>query len=51
MKQNLMGILCCILQAVVGILLLVDPAAFTSGIIIALGIFLTVAGIVSIYPC
>lgn len=48
MKQNLIGILYCILQAVVGILLLVDPVAFTSGIIIVLGIFLTAAGIVSI---
>lgn len=48
MKQKLIGILYCILQAIAGILLLVNPVDFTFGIFIALGVFLVIMGIVSI---
>ena len=47
-KQNLGGIVMSLVELIVGILLLVNPAAFTSGIIIACGIVLMVMGIISI---
>lgn len=46
LKRNLNVIILCLLEALVGILLLVDPVGFTTGIIIAAGISLAVAGLV-----
>lgn len=43
-KSFLSGTLLCLIEAVVGILLLIDPVAFTSGIFIAAGGMLLVAG-------
>lgn len=41
------GILLCIFELVVGVLLLIDPIGFTTGIIIAAGIVLVVVGLIS----
>ena len=38
LKENMSGIIACLVEALVGILLFVNPVGFTSGIIIALGI-------------
>lgn len=48
LKQNAGSIFLCIFEAVVGILLLLDPVVFTTGIIIALGIVLLAVGIGSV---
>lgn len=48
MNRNMGNILMCLAEIVIGILLLIDPVGFTSGIIISLGILLTILGIVSI---
>lgn len=45
LKQNLGGILLCVFEILVGVLLLINPVAFTSGIIIAFGVVLIVMGI------
>lgn len=45
LKQNASSILLCIFEVVVGILLLLDPVAFTTGIIIAIGVVLLAMGI------
>ncbi len=45
--QKIAGVLYCILQAVVGVLLLIDPVGFTAIIIKAIGAFLIVTGIIS----
>ena len=42
------SILMCVLEILLGVLLLIDPLGFTSAIIIALGAALIVAGIVFI---
>ena len=42
------SIVTCILEIVVGVLLLINPVGFTSGIIIGVGVLLTLSGIVSI---
>lgn len=47
-KNNLNSLIACIVEVIVGILLLVNPISFTSGIIIAVGIVLLVSGIVEI---
>lgn len=47
-KEIFSGILFCAMEALVGILLLIDPVAFTSGIIMAAGIVLTVWGAINI---
>ena len=39
------GIALCVLQIVVGVLLLIDPVGFTSGIIIGAGALLTMVGV------
>ena len=41
------NLLTCIFELLIGILLLINPVGFTSGIIIAFGLFLTAAGIIS----
>ena len=42
------SIVTCILEIVVGVLLLINPIGFTSGIIMGAGVLLALAGIVSI---
>ena len=48
LKENLNGILVCLFEIVVGILLLINPVGFTSGIITAVGIALMVIGLVCV---
>jgi len=48
LKQNGNAIIVCIIEVVVGILLLVDPVNFTAGIIIAAGIALMVGGLLNV---
>lgn len=45
---NFGGILMCLFEVLVGILLLMNPVGFTSGIIIGAGLFFVVSGLVSI---
>lgn len=47
-KRNTGNLVLCILEVLVGILLLVNPAGFTSGIIITVGVLLMLLGIRSI---
>lgn len=47
-KENMNGILVCIFELVVGILLLISPVSFTSGIITAFGVVLLIMGLISI---
>jgi len=47
-KRNTRNLLMCLAEMVIGILLLINPVGFTSGIIITLGIMLIIMGIVSI---
>ncbi|MGN1307865.1 MAG: HdeD family acid-resistance protein [Faecousia sp.] len=47
-KENFGGIITCIAEALVGILLLVNPVRFTQGIIIALGAIFFVSGIINV---
>ena len=42
------NLIACIIEAILGILLLINPVGFTSGIIIALGVILTIQGVVSL---
>lgn len=48
LKENVNGIILCLFEILVGILLLIDPVGFTAGIIICAGVVLIVLGIVSI---
>ena len=43
------NLLTCIFEILVGILLLIDPVGFTSGIIVAFGIVLAVIGAISLF--
>lgn len=45
LKRNLSSVVMSLIEVIIGILLLVDPVGFTSGIIIAVGIVLIVTGI------
>jgi len=47
-KEHLSGIVLCLFELVVGVLLLIDPVGFTAGIIILAGIVLMVLGLISI---
>lgn len=47
-RENFGGIILCLGQLLVGILLMINPAGFTSGIIIAVGAVLLLAGIISV---
>lgn len=47
-KDFLGGALMCVLEIIVGILLLIDPYTFTVGIVTVCGVFLLVAGVVSV---
>lgn len=42
------GIIFCIIEALIGILLLINPVGFTSGIIISFGVIFIVWGVISI---
>ncbi len=46
--QKIASLLYCILQAAVGVLLLIDPVGFTAGIIMAIGALLVVAGFIGV---
>lgn len=48
LKENIGGITMCIFELLVGILLLINPVNFTSGIIIALGVLFLPIGIIEI---
>ena len=48
MKNNFGGIIGCLLEILVGVLLLVNPVGFTSGIIIGTGYLLIISGLASI---
>ena len=42
------NLMTCVFEILIGILLLINPVGFTSGIIIAFGLFLTIAGVISV---
>lgn len=46
LKNNASVILICLFEALIGVLLLVDPVGFTSGIIVVFGFALLVAGLI-----
>ena len=48
LKENVSGIVLCLFEALVGILLLINPMGFTSAIITAGGIVILVIGIINI---
>ncbi len=48
LKRNPNGVMLCLFEVLVGILLLINPVGFTSGIIITAGIVLMVIGLISI---
>ena len=47
-KENINTIVICLCEILVGVLLLINPIGFTSGIIIMLGIVLLISGIISV---
>lgn len=47
LKNSINGIILCLFEIVVGILLLINPIAFTTGIITAAGIILLIIGLIS----
>lgn len=48
LKDNLSGVLTCLFEILVGVLLLVNPAAFTAAIIVIAGILLMITGVINI---
>ena len=48
LKQSMSGIIMCLFELIIGILLLIDPIGFTSGIIVVFGIVLMLCGLVNI---
>jgi len=48
LKSNLNGILLCLFEIVIGILLLINPIGFTEGIITTAGIVLLIIGLISV---
>ncbi len=48
LKQNGNTIIMCIIEAVAGVLLLINPVGFTAGIIIAAGIALMISGLLNV---
>lgn len=48
LKNNFSGIIGCLLEILVGMLLLVNPVGFTSGIIIGAGYLLMISGLASV---
>ena len=49
LNRNTGNLLTCIFEILVGILLLIDPVGFTSGIIVVFGIVLAIIGIISLF--
>ena len=47
LRENFNGIVICLFELVIGILLLINPIGFTSGIIIAAGIILVLNGLIN----
>lgn len=47
LRENFNGIVICLFELVIGILLLIDPIGFTSGIIITAGILLILTGLIN----
>lgn len=47
-KENINTVVICLCEILVGVLLLINPIGFTSGIIIMLGIVLLISGIISV---
>lgn len=45
LRENLGGIVTCLFELIVGILLLIDPSGFTSAIISTVGVFLALSGL------
>ncbi|MCC8042889.1 MAG: DUF308 domain-containing protein [Oscillospiraceae bacterium] len=45
LKENITNLVICLCEIVIGIVLIVNPVGFTSGVIIAMGIFLLILGI------
>ena len=48
-NRNTGNLLTCIFEILVGILLLIDPVGFTSGIIVVFGVVLAVIGVASLF--
>ncbi len=48
-KENRNGVVICLFEIFVGILLLVNPIGFTSGIVIGTGILLCIFGLISVF--
>ena len=48
LKNNIASIATCLFEILIGVLLLINPAGFTTGIIIGTGIVLCVLGLTSI---
>lgn len=48
MKERLNNLVLCVIEIVLGVLLLINPVGFTSGIIITAGIFLLLLGVRSV---
>lgn len=48
LKQNANGVFLCLFEMLAGVLLLIDPVGFTSGIIIAAGVVLLAIGVVNV---
>ncbi|MCM1183115.1 MAG: DUF308 domain-containing protein [Roseburia sp.] len=48
LKENISSIILCLCELIIGILLLIDPVGFTSGIITTVGIVLIVTGILKV---
>lgn len=44
-RENFGGVIACLVEILIGILLLINPAGFTSSIIIGLGVILLLAGL------
>lgn len=47
LKENFNGIIICLFELVIGILLLINPVGFTSGIIIVAGLIMIVNGLIN----
>ncbi len=48
LKKNLNGILLCLFEILIGVLLLINPIGFTTGIIKTTGIVLMIVGLISV---
>ncbi len=46
-KENLSNLIMSLCELVIGILLLIDPIGYTTGVIVVVGVVLTVLGIIS----